>query len=177
MRTQNTRRANGKQAPAAQARPSAEAAGCPQAGDKTAAHRQKNAGTPGTKAAARTAGRAKNDQPGKRRGTPGAEKPLRTGKIRVRSFACPEGPCEPGPPKIRFAVFGWHGLFCCAMRRTKGGAAPFIPCKLFEKSLTKNFHAGPGGPAPKTPTARRRAGKASPAARAAIHTAAPPRGR
>ena len=32
-------------------------------------------------------------------------------------------------------------------------------------------------PAPKTPTARRRAGKASPAARAAIHTAAPPLGR
>ena len=91
----------------------------------------------------------KNDQPATWRGTLGAEKPLRTGKIRVRSFACPEGPCETGPPKNRFAVFGWHGLFllrafiCCALRRTrrctKGAPPPFIPCKLFEKSLTKNF--------------------------------------
>ena len=41
----------------------------------------------------------------------GQKEPLRTGKMRVRSFACPEGLCEPGPPKTRFAVFGWHGLF------------------------------------------------------------------
>ena len=41
----------------------------------------------------------------------GQKDPLRTGKTRVRSFACPEGPCKTGPPKIRFAVFGWHGLF------------------------------------------------------------------
>ena len=47
----------------------------------------------------------------KNAGAPGAEKPLRTGKTRVRSFACPEGPCEPGPPKNRFAVFGWHGFW------------------------------------------------------------------
>ena len=48
----------------------------------------------------------KSGRPGRRRGTPGAEKPLRTGKTRVRSFACPEGLCETGPPKNRFAVFG-----------------------------------------------------------------------
>ena len=30
----------------------------------------------------------------------------------TRSLFClPGGPCEPGPPKIRFAVFDWHGLF------------------------------------------------------------------
>ena len=90
--------------------------------------------------------RCKNGHPGRRRGALGAEKPLRTGKIRIRSFACPEGPCEQGPPKIRFAVFGWHGLFLLriannAARSTeqKGAPPPFIPCKLFEKSLTKNF--------------------------------------
>ena len=55
--------------------------------------------------------RRKNGQPGTWRDTPGAEKSFRTGKTRVRSFACPEGPCKTGPPKIRFAVFGWHGLF------------------------------------------------------------------
>ena len=64
----------------------------------------------------RNSGRPRKDgHPGRRRGTPNAEKPLRTGKMRIRSFACPEGPCEPGPPKNRFAVFGWHGLFCCAL--------------------------------------------------------------
>ena len=157
----SARRANGKQTPAAQARPSAEAAGCPQAGDKTAAHRQKNAGTPGTKAAATAAGRAKTTSPAH-----GAacrtKKSLRTGKTRVRSFACPEGPCKTGPPKIRFAVFGWHGLFllrvsdftahcaCFAARSAapKGALPPFIPRKLFEKSLSKNFHEGPGAPRP-----------------------------
>ena len=73
-----------------------------------------------------------NGRPGRRRGMPGTEKPLRTGKIRVRSFACPEGPCEPGPPKNRFAVFGWHGFLAAhcaqrgAQRCTKGGAAPAV---------------------------------------------------
>ena len=72
----------------------------------------------------------------------GQKGPLRTGKIRVRSFACPEGLCEPGPPKNRFAVFGWHGLFLLRIAHSaeqKGAPPPFIPCKLFEKSLTKNF--------------------------------------
>ena len=73
---------------------------------------RKHAKAPGAKANRPDSGRLrKSGCPGRRRGTPGAEKPLRTGKIRVRSFACPEGPCEPGPPKNRFAVFGWHGLF------------------------------------------------------------------
>ena len=128
---------------AGQTKPDAKAADCPQARNKAAAHRQKNAGTPGTKANRPGSGRLrKSGQPGTWRGTPSAEKPLRAGKIRVRSFACPEGPCEPGPPKNRFAVFGWHGLFLlrvahCAEQ--KGAPPPFIPCKLFEKSLTKNF--------------------------------------
>ena len=111
---------------------------------------RKNAGAPGAKAAATAAGRARTAILW--RGAPGAEKPLRTGKIRVRSFACPEGPCEPGPPKNRFAVFGWHGLFLlriahCAARGAaqKGAPPPFIPCKLFEKSLSKNFIVWPGG--------------------------------
>ena len=85
----------------------------------------------------------KDDQPATWRGTPGAEKPLRTGKTRVRSFACPEGLCETGPPKNRFAVFGWHDFFSfallfashCVQRRaqcrTKGGAAPFYPLQAF----------------------------------------------
>ena len=78
----------------------------------------------------------------------GQKKPLRTGKMRIRSFACPEGPCEPGPPKNRFAVFGWHGLFLLRIAHNaarsaaqKGAPPPLIPCKLFEKSLTKNFTA------------------------------------
>ena len=126
---------------AGQTKPDTKAAGCPQAGTKAAAHGQKK--RRGTRhESSHNSGRPrKNDQPGRRRGAPNAEKPLRTGKIRVRSFACPEGPCEPGPPKNRFAVFGWHGLFllrafiCCALRRTrrctKGGAAPFYPLQAF----------------------------------------------
>ena len=111
------RTAGKRQAAAAQTRPG-------QAQKQQAAHKpgtrqrstgRKNAGAPGAKAATTAAGFEKAASPGRRRGTPGAEKPLRTGKIRVRSFACPEGPCEPGPPKNRFAVFGWHGLFCCAL--------------------------------------------------------------
>ena len=129
-----------------QRRPDTKAAGCPQAGGKTAAHRRKK--PPGHRARKphNSDRRCKNGHPGRRRGALDAEKPLRTGKIRVRSFACPEGPCEQGPPKIRFAVFGWHGLFLLriannAARSTeqKGAPPPFIPCKLFEKSLTKNF--------------------------------------
>ena len=106
---------------------------------------RKNAGAPGAKAATTAAGFEKAAAPGKRRGTPGAEKPLRTGKIRVRSFACPEGPCEPGPPKNRFAVFGWHGLFLLRNARSaeqKGAPPPFIPRSLLKKA-GENFHVGP----------------------------------
>ena len=129
-----------------QRRPDTKAAGCPQAGDKTAAHRQKKRRGTGRKSPHNSGRPRKNGRPGRRRGALGAENPLRTGKIRVRSFACQEGPCEQGPPKIRFAVFGWHSLFLLriahsAARSTeqKGAPPPFIPCKLFEKSLTKNF--------------------------------------
>ena len=88
----------------------------------------------------------KSGQPRQTERHAGQKEPLRTGKICVRSFACPEGPCEPGPPKNRFAVFGRHGLFLlriahCAARSAaqKGAPPPFIPCKLFEKILRKNF--------------------------------------
>ena len=153
--------------------PGTKAAGCLQAGNKaddgqtasrqrrpnkkrrTAAGREQGSDTPaektpgtGHKIHHNSGRRHKNGRPGRRRGTPGAEKPLRTGKIRVRSFACPEGPCEPGPPKNRFAVFGWHGLFLLRIAHNaarsaaqKGAPPPLIPCKLFEKSLTKNFTA------------------------------------
>ena len=65
----------------------------------------------------------------------GQKEPLRTGKIRVRSFACPEGPCEPGPPKIRFAVFGWHGLFLLrtaprAAQNKRGRRPRSLACRL-----------------------------------------------
>ena len=129
-----------------QRRPDTKAAGCPQAGDKTAAHRQKKRRGTGHKSPHNSGRPRKNGHPGRRRGALDAENPLRTGKIRIRSFACQEGPCEQGPPKIRFAVFGWHSLFLLriahsAARSTeqKGAPPPFIPCKLFEKSLTKNF--------------------------------------
>ena len=119
---------------------------------RTAASRGQDSGTPAEKCrntghkSRRKNGRPrKNDQPGRRHGTPGAEKPLRTGKIRVRSFACPEGPCEPGPPKNRFAVFGWHGLFLLRNARSaeqKGAPPPFIPRSLLKKA-GENFHVGP----------------------------------
>ena len=57
-----------------------------------------------------------------------------------------------GAAKKSLRVFGWHGFFCCALlicfafahcaarsAAQKGAPPPFIPCKLFEKSLTKNF--------------------------------------
>ena len=82
----------------------------------------------------------KNGHPRQTARRAGRRTPLRTGKIRIRSFACPERPCEPKPPKNRFTVFGRHGLFCCALllkrafccalraaHRTKGGAAPLNP--------------------------------------------------
>ena len=144
----SARRANGKQAPAAQTRPG-------QAQKQQAAHKpgtrqrstgRKHAKAPGAKANRPDSGRLrKSGCPGRRRGTPGAEKPLRTGKIRVRSFACPEGPCEPGPPKNRFAVFGWHGLFLLRNARSaeqKGAPPPFIPRSLLKKA-GENFHVGP----------------------------------
>ena len=138
-----------------QRRPDAKAADCPRAGKQsrgTRAHLREASHTAAGAAAGKTrrgTGRKsphnsgkprKNGQPGTWRGAPGAEKKLRTGKIRIRSFACPEGPCEPEPPKNRFTVFGRHGLFCCALllkrafccalraaHRTKGGAAPLNP--------------------------------------------------
>ena len=76
----------------------------------------------------------------------GRRKNLRTGKIRVRSFACPEGPCEPGPPK-NASLFWLAQSFLLRIARSaeqKGAPPPFIPCKPFEKSLTKNFHVGQG---------------------------------
>ena len=189
MRTQSARRAN----KAVGAKVCTKAAGCLQAGNKAddgqtasrqrrpnkkrrTTHRpgtrqrntdRKNAETPSTKANRPDSGRLrKSGQPGQTARRAGQKEPLRTGKIRVRSFACPEGPCEPEPPKIRFAVFGWHGLFCCALlicfafahcaargAEQKGAPPPFIPCKLFEKSLTKNFTVWAGR---FTPRAQRR---------------------
>ena len=96
---------------AGQTKPDAKAADCPQARNKAAEYRQKTRRGIGHESPHSSGRPRKNDQPATWRGTLDAEKPLRTGKIRVRSFACPEGPCEPGPPKNRFAVFGWHGLF------------------------------------------------------------------
>ena len=70
---------------------------------------RKSAGAPGTKANRPDSGRLrKSGQPRQPARHAKRKRSLRTGKIRVRSFACPEGPCEPGPSKKRFAVFGWH---------------------------------------------------------------------
>ena len=56
----------------------------------------------------------------------------------------------------KFALLFLAGtvFFCCALlfsahcaarsAAPKGAPPPFIPCKLFEKSLTKNFHVGSG---------------------------------
>ena len=65
----------------------------------------------------------------------GQKEPLRTGKMRIRSFACPEGPCEPGPPKNRFTVFGWHGLFLLrtaprAAQNKRGRRPRSLACRL-----------------------------------------------
>ena len=120
--------------------PGTKAAGCPQARNK-AAHRQKKRRGTGRKSPHNSGRPRKNGRPGRRRGALGAEKPLRTGKIRVRSFACPEGPCEPGPPKNRFAVFGWHGFFDCALRtmpraaQNKRGRRPLLsPASFLKKA-------------------------------------------
>ena len=73
----------------------------------------------------------------------GQKEPLRTGKI--RSFACPEGPCEPGPPKNRFAVFGWHGLFLlrisdfAARSAEQRGRRPLLSPAAFWKRLAKTL--------------------------------------
>ena len=147
-----------KQAPAAQdkdksnrrqRRPDAKAADCPRAGNKDAergpicgkAHAQppelqqgKHAGAPGAKARITAASRARTASP-PYGAAAGQKEPLRTGKIRVRSFACPEGPCEPGPPKNRFAVFGWHGLFLLrtaprAAQNKRGRRPRSLACRL-----------------------------------------------
>ena len=66
----------------------------------------------------------------------GRRKNLRTGKIRVRSFACPEGPCEPGPPK-NASLFWLAQSFLLRIARSaepKGAPSPFIPRSLLKKA-------------------------------------------
>ena len=134
--------AHSRRAAAAQAKQKTVAS--PPVGNKAATHRRKKRRSTGHKSRHNSGRPRKNGQPGTWRGVPGAEKPLRTGKIRVRSFACPEGPCEPGPPK-NASLFWLAQSFLLRIARSaeqKGAPPPFIPCKLFEKSLTKNFHVG-----------------------------------
>ena len=126
---------------AGQTKPDAKAADCPQARNKAAEYRQKTRRGTGRKSRHNSGRFCKSDRCGRPCGTLGAEQPLRTGKIRVRSFACPEGPCEPGPPKNRFAVFGWHGFFGCALRtmpraaQNKRGRRPLLsPASFLKKA-------------------------------------------
>ena len=58
----------------------------------------------------------KNGQPGTWRGAPDAEKNLRTGKIRVRSFACPEGLVNRGRQKFASLFLTGTAFFCFALR-------------------------------------------------------------
>ena len=102
----------------------------------------KNAGAPVTKAAATAA--AAQERPARHMARrAGRRKNLRTGKIRVRSFACPEGPCEPGPPK-NASLFWLAQSFLLRIARSaeqKGAPPPFIPRSLLKKA-GENFMLG-----------------------------------
>ena len=96
---------------AGQTKPDTKDAGCPQAGNKAAAHRRKKRQNTGRKIPHNSGRPRKNSQPRQTARHAKRKRSLRAGKTRIRSFACPEGALCTGPPKIRFAVFDWHGLF------------------------------------------------------------------
>ena len=107
--------AHSRRAAAAQAKQKTVAS--PPVGNKAATHWRKKRRSTGHKSRHNSGRPRKNGQPATWRGTLGAEKSLRTGKIRVRSFACPEGPCETGPPK-NASLFWLARSFCCALLMT-----------------------------------------------------------
>ena len=125
---------------AGQTKPDTKAAGCPQARNKAAAHRQKKRRGTGRKSPHNSGRFRKNGRPGRRRGALDAEKTPPNGKIRVRSFACPEGPCEPGPPKNAslFWLARSSSASHCAQRRAaqnKRGRRPLLsPASFLKKA-------------------------------------------
>ena len=88
----------------------------PQAGNKAATHRRKKRRSTGHKSRRNSGQPRKNGQPGTWRGAPDAEKNLRTGKIRVRSFACPEGLVNRGRQKFASLFLTGTAFFCFALR-------------------------------------------------------------
>ena len=79
----------------------------------------------------------KNGQPGTWCGAPDAEKNLRTGKIRVRSFACPEGLVNRGRQKFASLFLAGTVSFCFALRAAlhKRGRRPLLsPASFLKKA-------------------------------------------
>ena len=121
---------------AGQTKPDTKAAGCPQARNKAAAHRQKNAGAPGAKVLTTAAGFAKTAAPAGGAAHWTQKKPLRTAKFAFALLPARRGHVNQDRQKT-LRCFGWHGLLLlriahsAAQRRTKGGAAPFYPLQAF----------------------------------------------
>ena len=146
----------------AAAQPDTKAAGCPQAGNKAAEHRQKNAGAPCAKAATTAAGRAKTATPADGATHRAQKNPSEQAKLAFALLPARRGLVKPGRQKFASLFLAGMVFFCFAflillriarvLRRAalhKRGHCPLLsPCKLFEKSLSKNFHEGPGAPRP-----------------------------
>ena len=106
--------------------------------------------------------RRKNGQPGTWRDTPGAEKiPSEQAKLAFALLPARRGLVKRGRQKfaslflagtaflLRVSDFTARcARFAARSAAQKGAPPPFIPRKLFEKSLSKNFHEGPGAPRP-----------------------------
>ncbi len=129
-----------------QRRPDTKAAGCPQAGDKTAAHRQKKRRGTGHESHTTATGDARTPTPAGGAAHWTQKNPSEQAKFAFALLPARRGLVKRGRQKT-LRCFGWHGLFLLriannAARSTeqKGAPPPFIPCKLFEKSLTKKLY-------------------------------------
>ena len=126
---------------AGQTKPDTKAAGCPQARNKAAAHRQKNAGAPGAKAAARTAGRAKTTSPANGAARRAQKNPSEQAKFAFALLPARRGLVNRGRQKIASLFLAGTVFFCFALRiapraaQNKRGRRPLLsPASFLKKA-------------------------------------------
>ena len=122
---------------AGQTKPDTKAAGCPQARNKAAAHRQKNAGAPGAKVLTTAAGFAKTAAPAGGAAHWTQKNPSEQAKFAFALSPARRGLVNRGRQKIASLFLAGTVFFCFAMRaaQNKRGRRPLLsPASFLKKA-------------------------------------------